>query len=350
MIMKTHSFIFRLLALATVVCAGGSSAHSQFVPVISGGAGALGGVNGGSPNIQTTIMPVIAVPLGTHLLVESRGFIEGLYQQKGRTGPYNGSTFTRLQYLQFDYLVSPKLTIVGGRYLTPFGTYNERLSAIWIPNFQDAPAVSAIGTRTSGSSNGGMVRGALLATQKVQLNYVGYFSAFNQGPKFTAGRTAGYRFDLYFPGQRLEVGTSYNRILQGVHSNNEGMHLWWQPYSVPFNFRSEYAHAAHSDGYWFEGSYRLSQWGGDDSFLGRFEPAFRMQQTFRHSANSPGQSDALPSVGTQQADFGLDYHLPGEGRLNTSYSRSFSSTGNHNIWEMSLTYRLLIPMWGGHSK
>jgi hypothetical protein len=35
-------------------------------------------------------------------------------------------------------------------------------------------------------------------------------------------------------------------------------------------------------------------------------------------------------------------------RLNTSYSRKFSSTGNANIWDISLTYRFLFPMWRGH--
>lgn len=106
--------------------------------------------------------------------------------------------------------------------------------------------------------------------------------------------------------------------------------------------RSEYAHGPHAQGYWLESSYRLSQWRGPDSFLGRVEPLFRMQQTFR---NSPGAGDGLPAADTQQADFGLDYHLPREVRFNVSYSRAFSSAGNANIWDLSLVYRFLFPVW-----
>jgi hypothetical protein len=325
------------------------SARAQFLPVFSGGGGTTGGVTGGSPNIQPIIVPVVAAPLGPHLLIEARGFVQGLYQQTGRTGPYNGTLFTGLTYLQADYIVNSKLTIVGGRYLTPFGTYNERLTAPWIPVFPDPPAIFVIGTRSSGSSNGGMARGALFAGPKAQFNYVIYYSTVDSGPKFKSGRTAGYRFEFYFPTHRLEIGTSYNRY-QGTHSNNTGVHLWWQPYRVPFNFRSEYARTSNSFGYWFESTYRLSQWRGPDSLIGRLEPAFRMQETFRIRPNLLGASDSMPGVGTQEAQFGFVYHLPKEFRLNGSYGRAFASTGNHNVWELSMTYRYLFPAWPGGKK
>lgn len=327
-----------------------SLAHAQYVPIFSGGGAALGGVNAGTPSIQTVIDPTVAAPMGPHFLLESRADIRGVYAQTGRTGPYNGTLFASLQYLQLDYIAAPKLTIVAGRFLSPFGTYNERLSPVWISNFQDAPAIVSIGTGAKAAGDGGEVRGALITSAKVQLNYIGYFSALETGPKFKASRSAGYRFDLFFPSTRLEIGTSFSRMLQGVRNNSEGVHVWWQPYRVPLSFRSEYAHGYHSSGYWFEAAYRLSQWRGPDSVVGRLEPVFRMQETFRNSSNTPGQADGLPAVGTQQADFAFDYHLPKEIRLNTSYSRFFSSTGNHNIWEIGMTYRLLFPAWKGHSR
>ena len=92
-----------------------------------------------------------------------------------------------------------------------------------------------------------------------------------------------------------------------------------------------------------EAAYPFSQLGGQDSWIRRFEPIFRMQQTFR---NSRGSGDGLPPADTKQADFGLDYHLPHEVRLNKSYARTFS-TINGNIWDISLTYRFLIPTWRG---
>jgi hypothetical protein len=120
--------------------------------------------------------------------------------------------------------------------------------------------------------------------------------------------------------------------------------VWWTPVSIPLKIRSEYAHGPHSQGYWVESDYRLSQFKGENSLIGRLEPIFRIQQTFR---NSPSSSDGLPSVDTQRVDFGMDYHLPHEVRINTSYARSFASTGDVNIWETALIYRFLFPAWRG---
>jgi hypothetical protein len=237
------------------------------------------------------------------------------------------------------------MTFTAGRYLTPFGTYNERLTAIWIQKFQDAPLIFPIGTRTTGSSDGAMVRGVLVAKPLFHIDYIGYFSVSSSVAQFQAARAAGDRVDIYFPTKRLEIGTSYARFLQGTQNNSTGVHLWWQPYRFPLDVRSEYAHGPHAAGYWVEAGYRLSQLGGPYSLFGRLEPVFRMQQVFR---NSPGPGDGLPAANTQQADFGLDYHFPHEVRLNTSYSRKFSATGNGNIWDVSLTYRFLFPMWRGH--
>ena len=45
-----------------------------------------------------------------------------------------------MDYLQADVFAGPHLTIVGGEFLTPFGTYNERLTQIWLENFRE-PAI-----------------------------------------------------------------------------------------------------------------------------------------------------------------------------------------------------------------
>lgn len=319
---------------------------AQDTPVISGGIGFLNSTNAGVNSFQPVLAPVVVIPLGNHLLVESRfDFREFYTRENGRSGPYQGTFFKSTQYLQLDYIAAPKLTLTVGRFLTPFGTYNERLSAIWIQNFQDSPLIFPIGTRTTGSSDGAMVRGSLFSQPKVQINYIGYFSVSSSVDQFQAARSAGDRISAYFPGKRIEIGTSYARFLQGTHNNSIGADFWWQPWRSPLQVRSEYAHGEHAQGYWLEASYRLSQWRGADSILGRIEPLFRMQQVFR---NSPGSSDGLPSAETKQADFGFDYHLPHEVRLNTSYSRKFSTNGNANIWDISLTYRFLFPAWRGH--
>jgi hypothetical protein len=311
---------FRVTGCLLLLSAPLSSA--QNVPIVSGALGFFDSTNTGVNFFQPVAAPVVVAPLGKHFLAESRFDLRGFYEPKnGTSGPIQGSFFRSTQYLQLDYLASEKITLVAGRFLTPFGT------------------------RTTGSSNGVMARGVLLARPLFHIDYIGYFSASSSVPQFQAGRAAGDRIDVYFPGKRVEIGTSYGRFLQGTHNNSTGVHFWWQPYRFPLEVRSEYAHGQHAEGYWIETAYRLSQWKGPDSLFGRLEPVFRMQQTFR---NSPGPGDGLPAANTQQADFGLDYHFPHEVRLNTSYSRKFSSTGNANIWDVSLTYRFLFPMWRGH--
>jgi hypothetical protein len=343
LIIRNVTWALSLLVFLFVL---GPKADGQNTPLISGGVGFLTTTNGGVTALQPVISPVAAVPLGEHLLVESRAYISDFIAPKnGNSGPYEGDFFAGLQYLQLDYIATPKVTLTVGDFLTPFATYNERLTPIWISNLQDAPLIYPIGNQ-HGSSVGVMLRGNAYSSAHVRLNYTGYFSVLSNVKEFTGERASGGRFSMYLPDKRLEVGVSYSRLLQGQQGNSEGFDVWWQPYRAPLAIRSEYAHGPSSQGYWVEAAYRLSQWNGPDSWLGRLEPVFRMQQTFR---DKPG-SDQLPAVNTQRADFGLDYHLPHEVRVNTSYSRQFASTGNTNIWETTVTYRFLFPAWKGRSK
>ena len=165
--------------------------------------------------------------------------------------------------------------------------------------------------------------------------------------QFASDRASGGRVSLYLPEKRLEVGLSYDRQLQGTHENFYGAHLWWEPANTAFRLRSEFSRGHHAQGYWAEADYRTQAFGGLNSWIGRFEPLFRMQQTFRRDTIV---SDGLPLVNTQRADFGLDYNLPHNTRILTSYSRQFSSAGNENIWETGIVYRFLTPTWKGRSQ
>ena len=304
----------------------------------------LGSANAGVDFFQPVLTPVVAAPIGSHLLAEARWDFREFYNQDNRTGPYHSTFFKSTQALQLDYLANRRLTVVAGRFLTPFNTYNERLSAVWQQNFQDAPIVSALGTRTTGSSDGVMLRSNAYSNEKVQVGTTAYYSTRSNVDQFQSARSAGDRIEVYFPSKRIEIGTSYARFLQSTHYNIGGVHFYWLPWSSPLQVRAEYAHAKGAQGYWIETSYRLSQFKGADTFLGRIEPLFRMQQSFR---NKPFAGDGVPNVDVKQADFGLDYLFPHEVRFNGSYSRMFASSGNANIWDMSLTYRFLFPAWRG---
>jgi len=333
----TNAIVF----LMALLCAA-PYGFAQEVPLISGGVGFFTSTNGGNTNYIPYIKPVLVAPLGNHLLVESRATVEDTFFPKPHVGYTRANVFKAMDYLQADVIAGSHLTIVGGEFLTPFGTYNERLTQIWIENFQDLPLIYGIGTMNTGSGVGGMVRGNAFSNQHMSVSYAAYYSANSTNSYFGAERSSGGQGAIYLPEKGLEIGASYGRSLSGTHENFSGVHLWWEPINSPFRFRSEYGHAPHSQGYWFETGYRLSRFGGAESALGRLEPIFRMQQTFR---SAPDSNDGLPSVNTQRADFALDYHLPHEVRINTSYSRQFASTGDVNIWETGIVYRFLFPTW-----
>jgi hypothetical protein len=331
-----------LLSLGVLCSAPGLGA--QEIPLISGGVGFLTNTNAGSTSYQTVAVPVLAAPIGQHLLVEARGNLLESFSPRGNGDGYDTSHFLAWSYVQADYIATSHMTLVGGYFLIPFGTYNERLSPIWISNLQDAPLIYPIGTMGSTAGLGGQVRGNLFSSENVSISYAAYVSTGSTNKQFQSSRSAGGQGYVYFPKARLEIGASYGRLREDTHSNAYGAHVWWEPAKIPLKIRSEYAHGPNSQGYWIETDYRLSQFHGADSLIGRLEPVFRLQQTIR---NGPDPTDGLPAANTQRTDFGLDYHLPHEVRINTSYARQFSSAGNFNVWETGVVYRFLFPTWRG---
>jgi hypothetical protein len=332
-------FITALIVLTAIpVCA-------QETPLISGGVGFLHSTNAGITTYNPLIEPLLAAPIGPHVLVESRAaLVETFSPKPSPQSGYQSSFFAGLTYLQGDITATPHLTVVAGSFLIPFATYNERLTPVWIGNFQDGPLTLPLGLLNTGTGLGGEIRGSAISTSKYSLDYTGFFSARSSNPQFNAERSFGGRVNLYFPHQRLEGGFSYDRSLQNTQENFYAAHLWWEPKDEGLRIRSEYSVGRHADGYWVEVDYRTQAFGGLDSWVGRFEPLFRMQQTFRRDKVA---SDSLPSENTQRPDFGLDYNFPHNVRILTSYSRQFSASNSHNVWETGIVYRFLFPAWRG---
>src|SRR5208283_441031 len=144
--------------------------------------------------------PVLAAPLGQHILVESRAaFLETFSPNSGSKPGYNHSHFVEETYLQGDFLACPRLTIVAGHYLIPFDTYNERLSPPWIGNFQDGPLISPLGLLQGGSGLGGMLRGSAFSSNKYSISYAYFYSTRRNAEEFAAHRGTGGRASLYLP-------------------------------------------------------------------------------------------------------------------------------------------------------
>jgi hypothetical protein len=330
------------------LCSASALFGQSDTPILSGTVQFLGTSTAGANFYQPVIVPILAVPLGDHFFIESRAEIQGfIARDNGTTGPYSGQFIATFDYAQLDYIANSHLTISVGRFLTPFNIYNERYNAPWIKNLPDAAIIFPIGTRTSGSSDGAMVRGVAVARKKFEVNYTAYFSALTNVENLGSGRAAGGRVGIFFPEKGFEIGTSYQRFLQNGQLNASGAYLVWQPPGIPLDIRSEFAHSPNGQGYWLESAYRFAKDRRNISGIGRLQAVARIQQYFN---GTPQAGDSLPLADTNRFDFGLNYYLPHEVRLNGSYGRQFSSLGNANVWEYGITYRFLFPAWPGGSR
>jgi hypothetical protein len=320
--------------------------EAGYVPLISGGVGYIYHVDGGVPTLEPQINPVLLVPFGSHVLLESRTDFTGFFQREDRTsGPYKGKVFTTVEYAQLDWLADTHATIVAGKYLLPFGLYNERLEPIWIRNLQDPPFTATIGTRTTGAGDGVMLRGTIAQTATVSAQYSAYFSALCNIEQLGSARTAGGDASLYFPRARVEIGGSGQRFLQDHHINSGASYISWQPGSTALDLKAEFDASYYGRGYWIESAYRLEN-APLPSFLKKVQAVGRVEQVFPKN----GGGNGLPTIRSERVDFGLNYYLRDDLRLLSSYARSFSASRDANVWNLGATYRFTIPLWWGKTK
>ena len=320
--------------------------HAGYVPAISGGMGYVHNVSGGVTTLEPQINPILLVPFGSHVLLESRTDFTGFFQRENLTsGPFTGKVFKTVEFAQVDWLANTHLIATAGRYVLPFGLFNERLQPIWIRNLQDAPINATIGTRTSGSGNGFMLRGVAVQKPSYSVQYTAYFSTRSDINQLTSARVAGGDASLYLTRAHLEIGTSYQRFLQNREINSVANYISWQPPSIPLDIKAEADYSYNGRGYWLESAYRFQQL-PIPSIFQRTQIVGRIQQFFP----SNGGGNSLPRVNTQRFDVGLNYYVRDDLRFISSYGRNFSSQGNSNIWNVGFTYRFLFPLWPGRTK
>jgi len=319
----------------------GAENEARYVPIISGGAGYVHNVSGGGPTLEPQVDPVLLVPFGKHVLLESRTDFTGFFERQNFTsGPFKGKVFKDVEYAQLDWLADSHVIVVGGRYLLPFGLYNERLEPIWIRNLQDFPYTASIGTRTSGAGDGLMLRGVLTQTERASVQYSAYFSAHSGIHQITAARTAGGDASVFFPGLRFEIGGSAQRFLQDQRINNGAAYISWQPLGGSLDVKAEYDYSHFGSGYWLEGAYKLDRASSHDlikkaQFVGRVEQVLPLH----------GGGNGLPHIESKRFDAGLNYNLKDNLRLVSSYGRNFTAQQNLNVWNAGITYRFTIPLW-----
>jgi hypothetical protein len=317
------------------------------VPILTGATFYSTKVTGGVMQNSPWLIPVLLVPVGDKWLVEARAqyYPTWTHNLNNSNAQYPITNEYTLQYAQVDYIANKYMTLVAGRFISPFGIFQERLQPYWIRPLQLTPLTSSV---TSNYGLGGMVRGGFPAgTQKVNLNYAFYFSSNNTHHLLATNRTTGGRLGFFLPKYRLEIGGSFQQLLQGDHSHIAGIHAEWQPNALPLTLRSEFAHSSGIKGtaYWIESVYRLSQ----ISALRRLELAARGQQVLADPKLTAAQVKQLGTLGedTNQGDFGLNYYFGRDVRASASYGRQFALGRDANIWEMALTYRFITPLGRG---
>jgi hypothetical protein len=330
-----------LLTFASSLRAQSEDSDSQRpVPIFSAGMGFITPFQGGQANLDPLISPIFLVPIGDRWLIESRDTFESDFSQPPGSNTFHGVIQKEVDYLQLDYIANPYVTVTVGRYLTPFGIFNERLYPIWIRDLQSDPLILPIATGPSNASTGAMFRGGFAISPKVELNYAAYYSTLIAVSPVDSDRSAGGRVGIFLPDQRLEFGGSFQHLLQDERSNSFGFHFAWQPPPVPLDIRGEYARSRRGSGYWIESAYRLSQIAAAQDFLRHVQLVARMQQFFVGAL----PHEVLPSANTQEFEFGLNYYFQDNLRLVSSYGRQFSSLGNVNVWTVGITYRLVAPI------
>jgi hypothetical protein len=317
-----------------------------YVPIISGGAGYVHNVTGGGPTLEPQVGPVLLAPFGRHVLLESRTDFTGFFQRENFTsGPFKGKVFTDVEYAQLDWLADTHATIVGGRYLLPFGLYNERLEPIWIRNLQDSPYTASVGTRTTGAGDGIMMRGVAAQTPAMSLQYSAYFSAHCSIDQLGAARSAGGDASVFFPGLRFEIGGSGQRFLEDRRISSGAAYASWQPLEGSMDVKAEFDGSYYGHGYWLEGAYKLDH-ASSYRAIQKVQFVGRMEQVFPQH----GGGNGLPSIDNKRFDAGLNYYLKDNLRLVSSYGRNFNSQQNLNIWNAGITYRFTIPLWFGEER
>ncbi len=240
-----------------------------------------------------------------------------------------GVTETGLEYAQIDLLLHDNVTLVGGKFLLPFGVFSERLHPTWINKFPTAPPI--YGHHVAGygaepiipilSDVGVMLRGAS-TPGRWHLGLSAYVTNGPAAEDFNPGeipeieqpassgdnntdKMLGARLDIALP-PWVEVNLSY---LNGDYDDQNvldvtGWNVAAEFRRAGFELRGEYVQTRQEietltgfqslkrHGYYAQLAYRWRLW----------EPVFRWTQGFDDELDGVVTAD-----GATQAGFGLNY-------------------------------------------
>lgn len=310
--------------------------NTKPIPVVTGVFSYQSSFEPKTQEVSPEFDPILLIPLGNKFLVESEFEMSmDVTRNQGRVGP--AVVEHGIEYLQLDYVANPYVTVVAGRFLTPFGIYRERLHPMWIRNLASEPIIFAM---NDNSSNGAMLRGAAPVTSVMNITYAGYFSAPLDNSQLQSDRRAGTRVSLVIPNKRFEAGVSFSRVLSGTRYNMVGSDVTWNARRIPVDLRAEFVHSdTLGSGYWIEGAYRFDKL--HNAFLRNSQVVARTEQ-YRVPTLQQSLIDELPDRDTNRTAIGWNYTLYDGIRVDASYGRNFAKDDNHNTWTVGVSYRFAI--------
>jgi hypothetical protein len=209
---------------------------------------------------------------------------------------------------QVDWFVNNSLTVTAGRFLTPIGSFNERISPQWINKLPDNPIMfnqvipltSTDGVQLRGSrylgglpykleysaylGNGFQLTEPLKAGQLTTVSDLGRITG---GPDATNSKAYGGRLGMWIPRSGINFG--FSGYTNGVYSPGLRSHysLWdfdFNYHRGNWDFRTEYGgnqqqaapiigNDIHRQGLYTQVAYR--NYGAKNIYLSRFEGVFR---------------------------------------------------------------------------
>lgn len=275
--------------------------------------------------------------------------------------PDDGETEANLEFAHFDYLLNDYATIVGGKYLLPFGDFYERVEPAWINKFVTSPLPfrHEVGLLPF-NDVGAQIRGGVpLAAEGVDFEYTLYAS---NGPRFVSdkrgaafeafnnldinkNKAVGARFGLRplpfsWDMGRWKIGVStYNGTWDD--KNNLWMNTWGLDSTYqkgPVELRGEYVNILrelpgsgneHREGWYVQAAYKLARLA--IPVLDRSELVFRYAKQ-----NQPQSRDEDPPsfLRGQQYSFGYDYWITPSTvwKLEYDYDDRKDERNNHGIF------------------
>ena len=106
-------------SLASSTLAQSSEDAGKDTPLISGAAAFFTRTNGRKTTYSPVLAPLLAAPVGTHLLFESRAGLAETWSPTGPNNTYDHAHFVGLTYAQVDYFLNALLVHGGLRNVKP---------------------------------------------------------------------------------------------------------------------------------------------------------------------------------------------------------------------------------------